>query len=590
MNILGLAFGFHDASAALVRDGVVVAAAAEERFTRRKHDPELPRLAVEFCLAEGRLCAADLDAVVLHEKAIAKFDRIVHSALLQTSGGEAYLDRTWQSWLAHDKFSGRGMVASALGVPVDRVHNVEHHAAHAASAFFPSPFSAATIVTMDGVGEYEAITVSIGRGSSIEKLYAVNTPHSLGLFYSAFTAFLGFEVNEGEYKVMGMAGFGQPRFADRIRTLLRHEDDGSLTVEASYFEFLTPDDRPYTDRLVELLGPPRVPESEFSAGDRSTAPADDVETISRHYADIAASVQVVVEDAIFHVVESAVRRTGVRDVCLAGGVALNSLANGKLQQRLSGSLFIQPAAGDGGASLGAALYHAHVVRGVPRDTSALPTAFLGRDVSPADVEYALTRGSVRRAHRFATEDDLLRAVAERLAEGAVVGFCRGRFEWGPRALGARSILANPTLPGMQRLLNEKIKFREPFRPFAPAVLDHRAREFFEVPPPYGLHSPEYFMLSVAKVKPQMRCRVPAVTHADGTARVQLVSRKTNPAFHRLIELFDEMTGVPIVLNTSFNLRGEPIVASPWDAMQTFGWSGIDVLVIGNVIVEKCELS
>lgn len=574
MNILGLAFGFHDASAALLRDGAIICAAAEERFTRRKHDAALPARAIAFCLAEGGLTPSDLDAVVLHEHASVKFDRVVHAALRQDPPAAAYVERTVAAWIAQGKFDPAGRVAAMLRIPADRIHAVEHHAAHAASAFFASPFHQATVVTMDGVGEYEAITVSAGREGRLEKLDAVEVPHSLGLFYSAFTAFLGFEVNEGEYKVMGMAAFGQPRFANRIRPLLRLDSDGRLMVDERYFEFLTPEDTPFTPALVDLLGPPRVPESDVIHG---------------HYADVAASVQLVVEEAIFHVVEHAVRRTGIDDVCLAGGVALNSLANGKLQSRLRGRLYVQPAAGDGGASLGAALYHAHVVCGVPRLPETGATALLGKAYDAIDVEDALRRGSVPRVHRFGSEDDLLTAVAQHLADGAIVGLCRGRFEWGPRALGARSILANPALPDMQRIVNEKIKFREPFRPFAPAVLDHRANEYFDTPAPYGLHSPEYFMLSVATVKASHRHDIPAVTHVDGTARVQLVNRATNPAFHRLLELFEAITGVPILLNTSFNLRGEPVVASPWDALWTFGWSGLDVLVIGDVLVDKSEL-
>ncbi|HEY3384845.1 MAG TPA: carbamoyltransferase C-terminal domain-containing protein [Vicinamibacterales bacterium] len=589
MYILGLAFGFHDASAALLSDGEVVAAALEERFTRRKHDPDLPRRAIDYVLSEGRITSADLDTVVLHESAPKKFDRVVHSAASNLPAGAAYLEKTVRSWMAHGKFDVRRRVADAVGVPLDRIHSVEHHAAHAASAYFASAFDSATVVTMDGVGEYEAATVWTGRGSRLEKLYSMNIPHSLGLFYSAFTAFLGFEVNEGEYKVMGMAGFGDPRSVDRIVPLLRLEDDGMLSLDTGYFEFLTPEDRPYTSRLTDLLGPARTPDSPFSVGDRQRPASSDLETTSRHYADLAASVQSVVEQAIFHVVESAVRRTGLPDVCLAGGVALNSLANGKLQRRMSGRLYVQPAAGDAGTSLGAALFYAHAERALPR-RGALTTAFLGPDYGQDDVDAALRRGSVRRSHRFEEEDELLRTVARRLAEGAVVGVCRGRFEWGPRALGARSILANPTIPEMQRLVNEKIKFREPFRPFAPAVLDDRAREFFDLLPPFGLESPDYFMISVANVHAAKRRVIPAVTHVDGTARVQLVSRATNPWFHRLIACFDELTGVPVVLNTSFNLRGEPIVASPWDALWTFGWSGMDVLVLGNVLIEKSELS
>jgi carbamoyltransferase len=589
MYILGLAFGFHDASAALLKDSTIVAAAAEERFSRQKHDPGFPGQAIDFCLGEGGITGGDLDAVVLHEEIETKFDRIVHSGLTRFVERPSYLEEATRRWIVAGRFDAVDRVAAALSLPAERIQTVPHHTAHAASAFFASPFDTATVVTLDGVGEYEAMTVSIGRGNCLEKLYADELPQSLGLFYSAFTAYLGFEVNEGEYKVMGLAAFGEPRFAEKVRLLLRLEPGGHLSVDERFFEFLTPEDRPYTDRLIECFGPPRTPDSPFIPGDRCQPPKNDLELASRRYADIAASVQLVCEEAIVHVVEQAVRRTGVADVCLAGGVALNSLANGKLQRRLTGRLFVQPAAGDGGTSLGAALYHAHAVCRLPRRVETEPTALLGRDYTADDVKQALRRGSVR-CGRTWSDEELVEVVASRLAEGAVVGMCRGRFEWGPRALGARSILANPTIASMQQVVNEKIKLREPFRPFAPAVLDDRASEFFEIREPYGLHSLEYFMLSIACVRPEQRSRIPAVTHVDGTARLQLVNRSTSPFFYRLIERFAFYTGVPVLLNTSFNQRGEPIVGSPWDALWTFAWSGLDLLAVGNTTVEKSELS
>jgi len=577
VKILGLSFDYHDAAAALLVDGRIVAAAQEERFSRQKNDPGFPARAAAFCLAQAGLTGADLDAVAHYENPFVKFERVLEGAL--ETGKKKAFNRTLDNWCRLGKLDVRGRIVTELGVPRDRIHFGEHHRSHAAAAFFCSPFADATVVTIDGVGERETMTVSAARGTTLSKRYTLELPHSLGLFYSAMTAFLGFKVNSGEYKVMGMAGFGQPRLVDQIRELVRLTPEGALALDPKYFDFVFPEARvPFTDALTRLLGAPRVPESPFDLDDPAC----------RHYADIAASAQAVTEEAIFHMVETAVEKTGLPDVVLAGGVALNSLANGKLQNRLAGRLYVYPAAGDGGSALGAAL-DLHHASGGARSRS-LVDPFLGKAYGRAAIDEALEVGGVDRFTRYEDRDELLRVVAEHLAAGSVVGWFQGRFEWGPRALGHRSILADPTGPEMQALINEKIKFREPFRPFAPAVLSERAAEYFDVPEPYGLESPEHFMLTVADVHPDKRPKIPAVTHVDGSARVQRVSRDTNPLFADLITAFEKEKGVPMLVNTSFNLRGEPIVASPMDALKTFFYSDMDYVVLGGVVVGKEALS
>lgn len=585
MRILGLSFDYHDAAAAIVVDGKVIAAAEEERFSRKKHDAGFPERAIRFCLESAGLKSDDLDMVVHYENPFLKFDRIVKSAVDAMQPGLDYLNSTVRSWLAFGKLDVRQRIAEGLHIDPARVTLLDHHQSHAGAAYFCSGFDAATVITLDGVGEYETTSVSEARGNSIRKLYSTELPHSIGLFYSAFTAFLGFEVNEGEYKVMGMAGFGQPLFYDQIRQLVDLLPDGTFRMDESYFSFTCPRDYPFTSKLVDLLGAPREPESLFDIGDLAAPPVNAAEERSRHYADIAASVQRVTEDIIFHVVLTATKKTGIPDVCMAGGVALNSLANGKLQKLLKGRLYVQPAAGDAGSALGAALgyYHAQVSSS---GRHALADPYLGKRFSDDEIVEGLQRMRMTSYRRYDDESELLESVAEKLAQGAVIGWHQGRLEWGPRALGARSILADPTRAEMQRVVNEKIKFREPFRPFAPAVLAERALEFFDMPEPYGPNCPETFMLAVANVRKDKRAAIPAVTHVDGTARVQLVRRETNPRFHALLQAFARRTGVPVLMNTSFNLRGEPIVCSPWDAMKTFSWSDMDHLLVGNVLVWK----
>ncbi|MEO5375015.1 MAG: hypothetical protein H7840_12150 [Alphaproteobacteria bacterium] len=588
MNILGLSFDYHDSAAALLCDGTIVAAGQEERFSRRKHDATFPDRALAFCLERAGLRARDLDAVVFYENTLEKLDRVVESFCETGDGYPEYLDYVAESWVAGRKFDPLNHIADRHGIPRDRIHAVSHHVSHASSAFFCSPFAEAAVITMDGVGEYETTTVSVGRGNHIEKLCATRLPDSLGLFYSAFTAFLGFEVNEGEYKVMGMAGFGKPIHADALRAIIDLTPDGLFRLDQSWFSFRCPRDLPYTPRMVERFGPPRQHESEFRCATGGRPPADAVEESCGRYADIAASLQLVTEEAILHIVASAMKRTGLDTVCIAGGVGLNSLANARVQRELGCRLFVQPAAGDAGSALGAALHHHCVTLGLPRPPP-LVVPYLGAEHSDDAIKAECDRHNLRTRH-IPDREALIRATVDLLEAGAVVGWMQGRGEWGPRALGNRSILANPTRADMQTIVNVKIKFREPFRPFAPSVVAERAAEFFEFAEPHSPSSPEHFMLAVGRVRPGQRARVPAVAHVDGTARVHLVRRDTAPLFYDLITAFGERTGVPVLLNTSFNLKGEAMVDRPWDALETFAWSEMDALVMGHHLLIREEFA
>lgn len=583
MKTLGLSFDFHDSAAALVIDGQLIAAEQEERFSRRKHDSTFPTQSIEYCLAEGGLKAADLDQVVFYEKTFRKFDRIVSSTLASLPESRGYFRDVLTGWLAGDKFDPLGLIAKRLDLPRKRISNVEHHQSHAGAAYFCSGFDEATIVTIDGVGEYETATVSVGRGNKITKLRSQTLPHSIGLFYSAFTAFLGFEVNEGEYKVMGMAGYGEPTRAAEFRKIFDCSGDWGFRLRQDLFNFRCPKDLPYTPKLIEWLGPARTPEAPFMIDGHG----DDADVIasSKHYADIAASVQRCTEDVVLDLVERAVRLTGIRRVCMAGGVALNGLANARIQRELGCDLYVHPAAGDSGGAVGAALYYEHAVNGGSRPV-ALNSALLGRSFNDAQIEAELKRAYIPNVRRVENKDELIRTVVDMLVAGKVVGWFQGRAEWGPRALGCRSILANPQIAEMKQIVNEKIKFREPFRPFAPSILAEKAGEYFDAAPSSSRTRPENFMLSVARVLDHAASRIPATTHVDGTSRLQTVHRDINPLYYDLISAFYERTGVPVILNTSFNLRGEPIVGSPADALKTFSFSGMDGLAIGSFIVEK----
>jgi carbamoyltransferase len=613
MKVLGLSFGFHDSAAALLIEGRVVAAGQEERFTRIKHDAGFPRHAVEFCLRQAGISITDVDRVVYYENALKKFDRIVWAANLReqqkSKGGlvgraralwtaatkakdvPPYLKSVTHSWFMWEKFDVIGKISDELVVPREKVAYVDHHDSHLAAAFYTSPFDHAAVVTMDGVGEYETAVIAVGRGSEIERRLAISLPHSIGLFYSAFTAFLGFEVNEGEYKVMGMAAFGQPKYYDEVRKLITLRDDGGFEIEQSCFEFLTPFEQPYTGEFMRRFGEPRKPETDFAvhrsdlAEDLTSAEADFVLGSSRHYADLAASVQLCTEELILHLVSKASAIAGTRNVCLAGGVALNSLANGRLIREGNYNLFVHPAAGDAGNAIGAAASYWHRVARQPR-MQGFASPYLGSPLYPQQIDAAVAESGFDAVTTCSSDEELAEHVAGLLAGGAVIGWVQGQAEWGPRALGARSILADATNPAMKRIVNERVKFRELFRPFAPAVTAEAAGQYFDFKPNLATGAPEYYMLAVHPVRAEKKSVIPAITHADGSARVQIVTSVSNPAFHALLRAFERRKGVPILMNTSFNLRGEPIFDSPRDAIRTFSISGIDYLVLGRTVVSS----
>jgi carbamoyltransferase len=590
-HILGISCYFHDAAAALLRDGQLIAAAEEERFTRKKHDYEFPQHAIDFCLRLGGIRAADLDYVAFFEKPLLKFERLLLSSMQTFPKSHAVFREAMISWLG-DKLWIKHLIEKRLGVPPAKILFSEHHLSHAASAFFCSPFKEAAILTVDGVGEWTTASLGIARNTDIKLLKEIRFPHSVGLLYSAFTAFLGFEVNEGEYKVMGMAPFGTPRYVDNVHKLIRVGSDGSFELNMEYFSFHYSPDQTFNQKFEQLFGPPRDPKAYFFTpasgypsyfGEKPGNVAE-LGKQNQHYADIAASIQAVTEEIMLKIAQQAYKETGQKKLCMAGGVALNSVANGKiLKQTPFEEIYIQPAAGDGGGAIGAALYAYHTILGKPRGF-VMEHAYWGEEHGPDAIETFLKENGIR-YERLEDEDKLIERVVERLQEGKVIGWCQGRFEWGPRALGHRSILADPRRAEMKDLVNVKIKFREPFRPFAPSVVAERVEDYFALPDAQK-HFPARFMLYVVNVKEDKRDILPAITHVDGTGRLQTVRREQSPKYYRLIESFGEATGVPVVLNTSFNLKGEPIVNTPKEAFHTFAESDMDVLVLGNFVIEK----
>jgi len=594
VRILGISCYYHDAAAALIADGLLVAAAEEERFTRRKHDHGFPRHAIAFCLKQGGIAAADLDYVVFYEKPLRKFERIMQTTLATWPRSWGVFRESMVAWF-DEKLWIKSRIQDHLRLPPEKLLFADHHMSHAASAFFCSPYDEAAILTCDGVGEWQTTTIGRGRAgwdgagpNAIELQSEVRFPHSLGLLYSAFTAYLGFRVNSGEYKVMGMAPYGEPRYADKVWRLIQVDDAGGFRLNMEYFCFHHSTERTYNHRFVELFGPPRKHESDFYTAKthpgRTGRRADE----NQHHADIAASIQLVTEEVMLAMARHAHARTGSRKLCMAGGVALNSVANGRiLAETPFDDLYIQPAAGDSGGAVGAALWAYHVLLGQPR-RFVMEHAYWGAEYGEAEVRRALDAHGIA----YAVIDDperLYDRVVDTLLGGRIVGWFQGRFEWGPRALGNRSILADPRRPEMKEIVNTKIKFREPFRPFAPVVLEERAPDYFALPP-RDRNFPAEFMLLVAPIPETRQPEIPAVTHVNGTGRLQTVRRSVNPAYYRVIEKFGEATGTPVLLNTSFNLRGEPMVGTPQNALATFAHSDIDALVMGNVLVEKASAS
>jgi carbamoyltransferase len=576
MKILGISAHYHDSAAALLIDGLPVAAVQEERMSRRKNDAAFPLAAIEWCLDSAGLEPEDLDAVVFYERPMLKFERILTTALRSFPVGRKAFVHAMRNSLG-EKVWVRGIIQAQLGVSRRKVLFTEHHQSHAAAAFLTAPTKEAAVLTTDGVGEWATLTVGRGRrtpggATSIELLREVRWPHSLGMLYSTFTAFLGFAVNEGEYKVMGLAAYGTPRFADAVRKVIRRTADGAFSLELGYFEFHTSVARSFSQAFVDLFGPPRA----------SWDPIDLATDEGRRFADIAASVQLVLEEILVDMTRALQRETGLRDLCMGGGVALNGVANARILAE-SGfeRLFVPPAPGDAGCALGAALYADRVHFGNPdRDFPDHP--FWGSMAEPAEL------ARIAREDGLAVEtlDDaaLIARTAEDLAADRIVGWMDGACELGPRALGARSILAAPLSAQTRDRLNRDIKYREEFRPFAPVVPAELAERFFVLPP--GGVRLARFMSGVFPVRPEWRARLAAVTHVDGTARVQALERSMAPRLHELITAYGKLTGVPVLLNTSFNLAGEPIVNRVAEGYSTFRRSGIDVLVAGGARIAK----
>lgn len=576
MRILGISAHYHDSAAALVIDGVPVAAIQEERLSRRKNDASFPIAAIEWCLDHARLKPDDLDAVIFYEQPGLKFDRILMSSLRG-------FPRSWRSFphamknMLGEKLWMRGVIASQLGVPLRKILCTDHHLSHAAASFFTAPCEQAAILTIDGVGEWATITVGVGRKrvggpSGITLLRELRFPHSLGLFYSAFTSFLGFAVNEGEYKVMGLAAFGRPTYLDAVRTVIPRTKDGAFELDQRYFDFLGRAETSFNDRFVELFGAPRNP---YEPIDLATADG-------RRFADIAASAQRVLEEILIDIATDLQRQTGLRDLCFGGGVALNGVANARLLA-VAGfeRLYIPSAPGDAGCALGAALVADRLI--FDRNHRPVPDhPFWGPVIDPETLA------------RLAFEDDypaiatsyeqVIDDTAAALARGEIVGWMQGALEFGPRALGHRSILAAPHTAEMRDRLNRAIKFREQFRPFAPVVTADVAGRYFELPP--GGDRLGRFMSGVFPVRPEWRDQLAAVTHVDGTARVQVLEPAMEPMLARLLDRYGRITGIPVLLNTSFNLAGEPIVNTVAEGYSTFRRCGIDMLVAGNVMMRK----
>lgn len=592
MHILGVSSHYHDSAAALVRDGSVVAAAQEERFSRIKHDASFPDRAIDFCLDRAGIVGEELDYVVFYEKPLLKFERTLQTALHTFPRSWRAFGEAMINWF-DEKLWVETALREKLGVPSSRVLFTEHHLSHAASALLCSPFEEAAILTTDGVGEWTTTAMGTGRASwngggenRIRLSREQRFPHSLGLLYSAFTAWLGFRVNNGEYKVMGMASYGEPRYVDRVRQVIRGGADGSFRLDLRYFSFHRSIDRTFSPEFEALFGSPRQPGTEFVVpgveGHREASAA--ALEANQYYADVAASVQRVTEELMLRMVGALHAETGLENLCMAGGVALNSVANGRIvREGPFRRLYVQPAAGDAGGAVGAALYAWNVMLGRPR-SYRMDDVYLGADYSPDEIAAVLDRAGVA-YRRIDDEDRLVRHVARELTAGKVAAWFQGRFEWGPRALGNRSILADPRRAETKDVVNTKIKFREPFRPFAPVVPAERAPELFEDSPVDGPGAPSDFMLTVMPWREEVRDRVQAVDHM-GTGRLQTIRREVNPLYHGVVEAFGEETGTPVLLNTSFNLRGEPIVTSPSNALRTFGASGMDLLAIGPYLVEK----
>jgi len=596
MRIIGISAFYHDSAAALVQDGRIIAAAQEERFTRKKHDQSFPVNALRYCLEEGGLKAEEVDHVAFYDKPFLKFERLLETYLSFAPKGYTSFRMALPLWLGEKLFQKRllNKELKALAPDVEwekRLLFSEHHLSHAASAFYPSPFEESLVLTMDGVGEWTTTSAAHGQGKDLKIMREIHFPHSIGLLYSAFTYYTGFKVNSGEYKLMGLAPYGEPKYAQLILDkIMDLKPDGSFRLDQSYFDYCTGLTMT-NSRFDELFGgPARRPEQK----------------VTQREMDLAASIQAVTEEVMLRLTRSLAKETGARNLCLAGGVALNCVANGKiLRDNSFERIWIQPAAGDAGGALGAALAAHHLLLGQPRqlpgnNLDAMQGSYLGPAYEQGDIEKRLTAAGAK--FTVLDEASLIRDTAQALADEKAVGWHQGRMEFGPRALGGRSILGDPRSPSMQKTLNLKVKYRESFRPFAPSVLREDVAEWFE------LEDDSPYMLLVADVREKHRRKmtaeeqalfgidklnvprsdIPAVTHVDYSARVQTVHRETNPRYHALISAFKGLTGCGVLVNTSFNVRGEPIVCTPEDAFRCFMGSEIEVLTVGNCYLKKEE--
>ena len=593
MRILGLSAFYHDSAAALVENGRIVAAAQEERFTRKKHDPSFPHHAIEYCLQAAGVRLSEIDHVVFYDKPFLKFERLLETYVALAPRGFRSFKMAIPLWLGEKLFQKtllkRQLSEFDAEFTSEKLLFAEQDLSHAASAFYPSPFDEAVVLTMDGVGESATTSAAMGKGNTLEIFQEIHFPHSLGLLYSAATYYTGFKVNSGEYKLMGLAPYGQPRFAKLILdNLIDLKADGSFRLDMSYFDYCTGLTMT-NQRFARLFGAP-VRNSD--------------QLLTSFHMDVAASIQAVLEEAVLRLTRSLASRTGARNLCLAGGVALNCVANGKvLRDGKFDRIWIQPAAGDAGGAVGAALAAYHQFRGLPRTfagADGMSGAFLGPEFAQNDIERRLSAAGARFA--VSGQAEMIEMTAQALASQFAVGWFQGRMEFGPRALGARSILGDARSPSMQKNLNLKVKYRESFRPFAPAVLREDASAWFDLDcdSPYmlivadvcndrrrAMTAEEQALFGIDKLN-VARSEIPAVTHVDYSARIQTVSESSNPLFHRLLKAFKAKTGCPVLVNTRFNVRGEPIVCTPEDAFRCFMCNELDMLVIGNCVLRKAE--
>lgn len=566
MYILGISCYYHDSAASLLKDGILIAAAEEERFSRIKHDSSFPKKAIEFCLRHANIGVNDLDLVVFYEKPFLKFERLFLSSLAFSPRSFSFFRESMKKWFL-DQLWIKSHIINHLKIPKEKLIFSEHHLSHVSSSYFASPYEKSAVLSIDAVGEWTTASWGIAEGNKITLKEELIFPHSLGLLYSTFTVFTGFEANEGEYKMMGLAPYGKPKYVEKIRKLIDVKEDGSFTTDLSFFSYQYSLRNIYTKRFEELFGTVNKNSSQ----------------VIEYYADIAASIQYLLEEILVKIANYIHKKTGMDYLCYAGGVALNSSANWKiLNHSKFKEIFIQPAAGDSGGSLGGALWAYNTVMS-GKKRFVMKHAYWGEEETEGAIKDFLTKENI--SYKTVKNNNLLtEEIAGKMTNGQVIGWVQGRFEWGPRALGNRSILADPRTVEMKNLVNKKIKFREEFRPFAPSVISEKASVYFDLP--QKLHLPLKYMLYVVPVKKVMRKKLGAITHVDGTARPQVVERKLNPLYHDLISCFGRKTGMPIILNTSFNLKGEPIVNTCEEAFSTFKRSGLDTLVLGNKVIEK----